>query len=91
MASKTYIDNNGYYRFTDTNKLVHRWVAEKSIGRKLKPNEIIHHKDGNKRNNSINNLVIFSSQEQHESLHMKRSIIKIFLPRFLYKIYKMFD
>jgi hypothetical protein len=61
MASKTYIDNDGYYRFRDTYKLVHRWVMEKNIGRKLKPTEVIHHRDGNKRNNSIDNLELFSS------------------------------
>ena len=60
MAEKTYIDNNGYLRFIDTNKLVHRWVMEKTIGRKLMPNEIIHHRDGNKLNNSINNLELFN-------------------------------
>ena len=52
MLNKTYKDNNGYLRFNDTNKLVHRWIVEKNIGRKLKPYEVVHHRDGNKLNNS---------------------------------------
>jgi hypothetical protein len=55
MLKKTYIDNNGYLRFKDSNKLVHRWITEKNIGRPLHPDEIVHHRDGNKLNNSPNN------------------------------------
>ena len=91
MAGKTYIDDNGYLRFNDTNKLVHRWVMEKDIGRKLKPNEIVHHRDGNKLNNSIKNLELFDSQDQHKALHTKRKIAKFFLPKLLYKLYCKFD
>ena len=90
MSKKTYIDNNGYLRFNDTNKLVHRWVAEKNIGRRLKPDEVVHHRDGNKLNNSANNLQVFSSQDEHHSLHQKQKIIKFFLPKSLYKLYKLF-
>ena len=94
MLKKTYIDNNGYLRFNDTNKLVHRWVAEKNIGRKLKPNEIVHHKDGNKFNNSPENLYVFSSQEDHQKLHNKQSIqnffLKLFLPKSIYRLFRIF-
>ena len=68
---KTYIDNNGYRRFRDSNKLVHRWVMEKKLGRKLKNREIVHHIDRNKLNNSPENLEVFSSQEEHEGHHNK--------------------
>ncbi len=33
---KTYLDKRGYKRFKDSNTSVHRWVAEKKLGRKLK-------------------------------------------------------
>lgn len=46
----------------------HRILMEKSLGRKLTSNEVVHHKDGNKMNNDINNLVVMTRAE-HCSLH----------------------
>ena len=48
----------------------HRFIVEKSIGRKLTPNEIVHHIDGNKRNNSLDNLMIMTRAE-HARLHYR--------------------
>ena len=36
----------------------HRLVAEKKLGRELEPGEIVHHKDGNKRNNEKTNRLV---------------------------------
>ncbi len=47
----------------------HRLVVEKQIGRHLMPSEIVHHKDGNKRNNHPDNLELFSSIAEHKSEH----------------------
>lgn len=47
----------------------HRIIAEKKIGRKLKKGEVVHHIDGNKRNNDPNNLMVFSSQAEHAAWH----------------------
>lgn len=49
----------------------HRVVAEKILGRKLKPGEIVHHIDGNKRNNDPSNLIIFRNQAEHLEWHRK--------------------
>lgn len=69
--SKVYLDDQGYYRFNDTNKLVHRCVAEIKLGRKLRPNEKVHHINRNKRDNCEQNLQIFSTQEEHDAQHKK--------------------
>lgn len=49
----------------------HRLVAEKNIKRYLKPNEIIHHKDGDTLNNTMKNLEILNSPLEHRVLHRK--------------------
>ena len=45
--------------------LEHRRVMEKHLGRYLKPEEVVHHIDGNPRNNSIDNLKLYKSQSDH--------------------------
>jgi len=67
-SSKTYIDENGYRRFTKWNKLVHRWIFEKTIKRKLKYYEVVHHKNGIKLDNRKENLVVMN-RDDHELLH----------------------
>ena len=47
----------------------HRCVAEKMLGRPLKDTEVVHHIDGNKRNNTPENLMIFESQAEHARWH----------------------
>lgn len=40
----------------------HRWVMEQHIGRELLPEETVHHRDGNRQHNAIENLELFSSR-----------------------------
>ena len=49
----------------------HRVEMERILGRKLKPGEIVHHIDGDKRNNSPENLMLLPSQAEHARLHKK--------------------
>lgn len=46
---------------------LHRYVMECFLGRKLESSEIVHHIDGNKFNNNIENLEILSRSE-----HLKK-------------------
>lgn len=48
--------------------LEHRYVMENYLGRPLTSNEIVHHIDENKENNSIENLKVLSPSE-HSRLH----------------------
>lgn len=48
--------------------LVHRTIIENAIGRELTKDEIVHHIDGNKLNNELNNLVVLSRSD-HVKLH----------------------
>ena len=49
----------------------HRIVAEGIIGRKLKPGEEVHHKDGNKLNNLPDNLEVVKDRHHHMVFHRK--------------------
>jgi hypothetical protein len=43
----------------------HRLVMEAHLGRLLEPTEIVHHKDGNRQNNALENLEVFGSNGAH--------------------------
>ena len=49
----------------------HRRVAEEMLGRPLKPDEIVHHKDGDKSNNRPENLEVMT-QSEHIREHLRR-------------------
>lgn len=57
---------DGYLRDSKTDKLLHRLIMERHLGRELTPEENIHHIDGNKRNNDISNLQIMTNSEHRK-------------------------
>ena len=58
------INSGGYVQircpYTDKRVLEHRFVYEQFIGRKLLPEETVHHIDGDKTNNSLDNLELWN-------------------------------
>lgn len=76
MASGYYcihVNNHPYSFMQNLNGggyiLEHRKVMEDHLGRFLDPSERIHHIDGDKTNNRIENLQLFSSSSDHTKLH----------------------
>lgn len=57
------LDGNRVY------KEVHRDVVEKRLGRKLLSTEVVHHIDGNKKNNASENLLVFRTFGDHNRYH----------------------
>lgn len=49
--------------------LEHRLIVESALGRPLLSSEVVHHVDGDKANNSLNNLFV-TSQPEHMRLHV---------------------
>lgn len=65
-----YIDSQGYRVISVNNKRIreHRYVMEQHLDRKLRPGEVIHHKNGDKLDNRLDNLEL-TTLEAHTSHH----------------------
>jgi len=61
MKDSTYLKFKGRH--------IHRMIAEEYLKRELSPDEIVHHKDLNKKNNDPCNLAVFPNQSFHARCH----------------------
>jgi len=69
---KPRLQKNGYLTISIGNKkrYIHRLVMEDFLGRPLKPTEQVHHINGDKTDNRIENLLLMDIAKHH-SLHAK--------------------
>lgn len=51
----------------------HRLVMEAAIGRYLQPTEVVHHENENRSDNRLENLRLFSNNEEHKRYEMART------------------
>jgi hypothetical protein len=74
MGNFDYVQICGYKHHPNANKngvvLEHRLVVSNIMGRPLRPDEVVHHIDGNKKNNTPINLRLMTNSE-HVKLHAK--------------------
>ncbi len=57
-------DKSGYVK-------EHILIMEKHLGRFIKLGEVIHHLDGNKHNNKIENLILCKGHSEHRKIHFE--------------------
>jgi len=70
---RVFASKNGFKRRHSDMRLLHILVVEKVLGRKLKPNEVIHHINGNPFDCRRDNLLVMR-QSEHARLHMVMSV-----------------
>lgn len=68
-ATTVFYDDN-----TKKTVLEHRKKMELKLGRRLKSNELVHHKDGNRKNNRDSNLELLSRSEHTRRHNVAKGI-----------------
>lgn len=65
-----WVDSKGYrwLKIDGRKAREHVFVIEKHLGRRLRTNEVVHHIDGNKLNNTLENLQLLT-KDRHDRHH----------------------
>ena len=78
MGQYEYVNDPNHPRRNKTNQVyVHVIEAENKLGRPLDNTEVVHHIDGNKLNNSHDNLIVFKTKSDHTAFHRNGCNLKL--------------
>jgi len=71
-AGPGYVEGKSYRFSNQQKKGAHVVAAETALGKPLPAGAVVHHADGDKRNNANSNLVICQDRAYHMMLHMRQ-------------------
>lgn len=65
------------FKTKDNRVLEHRLVMEKHLGRVLLPTEVVHHINGDKADNRIENLMLFLNIAEYTREHRNNTVVRL--------------